>query len=242
MSQTQSHQANPSRSTGPRYARDPGMPLSTAALLFVKETPARMLLSSLLGLVIIRIAVGAFSLWDLAALLMVVVLQPFAEWLIHVFILHSRPTTILGFHVDMHAARHHRLHHRDPWDLRYTVMPLPIMFVASALISVSMWLIMPTFGSLLSALIFTTLAALAYEWVHFLIHTSYRPRTRWFTHLWRMHRLHHFKNEKYWMGVSRTFGDRVLGTMPDPNTVPASPTAKTLGMDEHGRDQAHVDE
>jgi hypothetical protein len=44
--------------------------------------------------------------------------------------------------------------------------------------------------------------------------------------------LHHFKNEHYWFGVSTPgTADRVLGTYPDPQSVPTSPTAKNL----HGR-------
>jgi len=46
---------------------------------------------------------------------------------------------------------------------------------------------------------------------------------------WRNHRLHHFKNERYWFGVTSTVGDRVIGTLPDQSTVPRSPTARSLG-------------
>ena len=55
--------------------------------------------------------------------------------------------------------------------------------------------------------------ALTYEWCHFLTHTSYRPRGWAYKRIYKFHRLHHFKNEKYWMGVSRHLADYVLGTM-----------------------------
>jgi hypothetical protein len=68
-----------------------------------------------------------------------------------------------------------------------------------------------------------------YEWIHFLIHTSHVPRSRYYRRVWRNHRLHHFKNEHYWHGITNTISDTVLGTNPDQKTVPKSGTARSLG-------------
>jgi sterol desaturase/sphingolipid hydroxylase (fatty acid hydroxylase superfamily) len=68
----------------------------------------------------------------------------------------------------------------------------------------------------------------AYEWCHFLIHTAYRPRGRYYRLIWRNHRLHHFKNENYWFGVTSNLGDVALRTNPKQATVPKSQTARTL--------------
>jgi sterol desaturase/sphingolipid hydroxylase (fatty acid hydroxylase superfamily) len=47
--------------------------------------------------------------------------------------------------------------------------------------------------------------------------------------MYRNHRLHHFKNEHYWFAVTTPgLADRALGTYPDPQSVPTSPTAKNL--------------
>jgi hypothetical protein len=67
-----------------------------------------------------------------------------------------------------------------------------------------------------------------YEWTHFLIHTAYRPRSRYYRSIWRGHRLHHFKNEHFWHGITNTVSDRVLGTNPEQSTVKRSATARTL--------------
>jgi sterol desaturase/sphingolipid hydroxylase (fatty acid hydroxylase superfamily) len=83
----------------------------------------------------------------------------------------------------------------------------------------------------LTAVALSYLGLLRYEWSHFLIHTPYRPKSGWYRNIWRNHRLHHFKHEGYWLGVSSNLGDRVLGTNPDQGTVPRSPTARTLGVD-----------
>ncbi len=68
-----------------------------------------------------------------------------------------------------------------------------------------------------------------YEWTHFLIHTAHRPRSAYYRSIWRNHRLHHYKNEHYWHGITNTLSDRVLRTNPDQADVPRSPTARTLG-------------
>ncbi|MDX2168661.1 MAG: fatty acid hydroxylase family protein, partial [Deltaproteobacteria bacterium] len=47
--------------------------------------------------------------------------------------------------------------------------------------------------------------------------------------LWRNHRLHHFKNEHYWFGVTMLSGDRLLRTAPAVKDVETSPTARNLG-------------
>jgi sterol desaturase/sphingolipid hydroxylase (fatty acid hydroxylase superfamily) len=71
-----------------------------------------------------------------------------------------------------------------------------------------------------------------YEWCHFLIHSPYRPRGRYYKVIWRNHRLHHYKNEHYWFGVTSNLGDVVLGTDPQQSSVAKSATARSLGDDE----------
>ena len=76
-----------------------------------------------------------------------------------------------------------------------------------------------------------TVAAIGmvYEWTHYLVHTDYKAKHGLYRTIWRNHRLHHFKNEHYWYAVtSPGIADRVLGTYPDPQTVPTSPTARNL--------------
>ena len=70
---------------------------------------------------------------------------------------------------------------------------------------------------------------IGYEWSHYLIHSDYKPKTRFYRAIWRNHRQHHYKNEHYWFTVTSSgTADRVLGTYPDPATIATSPTAKNL--------------
>jgi hypothetical protein len=99
--------------------------------------------------------------------------------------------------------------------------------VGSALI-VGLW-IFPRMALGLTFLVVTFAIGLAYEWTHYLVHTDYHPKHAVYRAIWRNHRLHHFKNEHYWFAVtSPGTADRVLGTYPDPQTVPTSPTARNL--------------
>jgi sterol desaturase/sphingolipid hydroxylase (fatty acid hydroxylase superfamily) len=50
--------------------------------------------------------------------------------------------------------------------------------------------------------------------------------------VWRAHRNHHYRNEHYWFGVTVHLADHLLGTFPEKTAVDASPTARTLGVDE----------
>ena len=214
--------------TEANYARDRNLSLRQAFAIFVRQTPPKVLLVAVgIGLAT-RLWRGGFDRWDLVPLVVLPLLHPFVEWLIHVFILHHRPRKIGPFTFDFHAAKHHRAHHVDPWNLKHVVMPLPILFVGAVFANVACWFALPTVGSFHTAMVLVGITAVTYEWLHFLTHTSYRPRGAWYRRIYKFHRLHHFKNENYWMGVTRHFGDRVLGTMKDASEVETSPTARDL--------------
>ena len=92
-----------------------------------------------------------------------------------------------------------------------------------ARITLSRWLATPTTTSMLTLLVSVYGIKLGYEWTHYLVHSDYRPRSRWFRSVWRNHRLHHYKNEHYWFTVTTAgTADRLFGTYPDPASVKTS--------------------
>ena len=195
----------------------------------------------LIGLVAIalglRIAQSEWSWRDLVMVAGLVAVTPFVEWLIHVYMLHSPPFTIRGRRVEMLTAREHRAHHEAPSVLAGVLLPVYGVLVFLAMIALVNWALSYPIALLLGGPrlayattgVLTSYAILAgYEWTHFLIHTPYRPQSRYFKAVWRNHRLHHFKNERYWFGVTSTVGDRVIGTLPDQRAVQRSPTARSL--------------
>ncbi len=191
-----------------------------------------MLLATLVGAVIARIAVGDWQYTDALVPLVMVALFPFYEWVIHVFILHWRPRRVGRLTIDSLLARKHREHHMAPRSLPEIFIPWPaLLWILPLAIAVAL-LVFPRPGLGLTFLAFLAMLGLPYEWTHYLIHTDYKPKTRMYRAIYRNHRLHHFKNEHYWFNVTTSgTADRVLRTCPDPATVPTSPTAKNLHAD-----------
>lgn len=197
---------------------------------FTTFPTARWLAAMLAAALGVRMLIGGWRVRDAVVGAILVALQPFTEWLIHVVILHWRPREILGRHVDLAVGRMHRRHHQAPKDPRFIFIALRAIHVYAALdvvLLVLAWRVRPSIGT---GVVVATALTLLYEWTHWLIHSDYQPRSRLYKGLWRAHRLHHFRNENYWYGVTAHLGDRVLGTYPAKEDVPLSPTATTLGV------------
>jgi hypothetical protein len=193
------------------------------------------------GIVILgalRVTVGEFGWRDAIAVPAMLVVYPFGEWAIHVYLLHAKPMMIRGRKFETVAARAHRAHHQTPNDLHQVLLywwqaAFLILVAVPFAVALGALIVTVTAGSVpLGALISAALAGyvmvFVYEWTHFLIHTAYRPRSRAYKTIHRNHRLHHFKNEHFWHGITNNLSDSVLGTNPDQRETPKSETARTL--------------
>lgn len=206
-----------------------GLTLTAAAREFWRHPSPWLLAVALAASVVTRIVLGDFRFSD--ALLPVLMLAgfPFLEWMMHVIVLHWRPRRIGSMVIDPVLARKHREHHVNPREIELIFIPLQSLYGAlgSALI-IGLWLI-PRTALGLTFMVVTFAIGLVYEWTHYLVHTDYHPKHSVYRAIWRNHRLHHFKNEHYWFAVTTPgTADRVLGTYPDPQNVPTSPTARNL--------------
>jgi hypothetical protein len=170
---------------------------------------------------------GQWRWAQLAVVAAVVLAQPFVEWLVHVYVLHARPRRLGPVTIDLYQARKHRAHHADPRDLDILFIPLR-GHLAGAVLVLGACALLPDAATRLALVAAVAASSLAYEWTHFLIHTDYKPRTALYRRLYVGHRLHHYRNENYWFGVSRRLGDTVLRTDPAKEDVPLSPTCLTL--------------
>lgn len=218
--------ATTDRITGNRRAK---VTLAEAGREFWRHPSPWMIAVTLVGATTARVVVGDWSRSDLWAPLVFVAMFPLIEWLVHVFVLHWRPRRVGPIVVDTLLAREHRRHHRDPRDIPLVFIPWQVMIGLMVLtVAVPLW-VAPSPGPGLSFMMTVAAVGMVYEWTHYLVHTDYKPRSRAYKAVWRHHRLHHFKNEHYWMTVTTAHtADRLLGTDPDPATVPTSPTAKNL--------------
>ncbi len=206
--------------------------LADAARFFAARATPRLIVPLLAVALFARVRVGAVGLGDVALVAGLLALEPFTEWATHVYVLHFRPRQIAGRTLDFHAAQKHRHHHRHPNDPRTAFVPLVDLAVLGSIVLAGFAVI--TWGDpahLLTLVVASLAMLLTYEWTHYLIHTAYKPKRRYYRSIWRAHRLHHFKNEHYWMGVTVNLADHVLGTFPAKSDVENSPTARTLGLD-----------
>ena len=166
--------------------------------------------------------VSLFPLWILVG----VALFYLSEYGTHRFLFHASPS-------DWGWLRHlqHRLHydhHLEP--SRLDLLFLPIWFVVPnfTVTYLLAWAIVGDWQSALSVVLGAMLGLFHYEWVHYVAHIPYRPRTAFGRWMKKYHLWHHFKNEHYWFGVSNPVLDAVHRTYRDPEAVPRSTTARVL--------------
>jgi hypothetical protein len=196
---------------------------------FVKNASPLILIVWLSILVPARLYFADYTPWDLAIVAAILAWWPIQEWLIHVFVLHFKPKKIGKWTFDPPVSAKHRRHHRDPWRIDILFIPVHTYLYTLPLLCL-FWLgVMPTKALAFTGLAVTALLTLHYEWVHFIVHTRYKPKSAYYQRLWRNHRLHHCKNEHYWMGVTMLTGDRIMGTAKAKDDVPTSDTCRTLG-------------
>lgn len=225
----------PAEAVPTRNAKGPS--LRDCAREFARQPSPPYLFGAAALAIVARVVQGSWSWRDAAIAATLVAVTPFVEWAIHVYLLHSRPIPLFGRELDVVTAREHRAHHEAPGVLEGVLIPVYGVLAFLVMIAATNFLLSLPIGLVLGgdtlaytttgvALSFAILAG--YEWTHFLIHTPYRPRRRYYRAIWRNHRLHHFKNEHYWFGVTSVVGDRVIGTDPDQRTVARSATARKL--------------
>ncbi|WP_183096271.1 sterol desaturase family protein [Nocardioides stalactiti] len=192
--------------------------------------PSPYILGTYLGAAVVgRVLAGPGEWWELLLPVLLVALLPVVEWGIHVFILHWKPRRIAGIKIDPLLSRKHRAHHRDPRSIPLVFIPWQVELALGPGAFLIAWAVTPTWSSLFTLLVADLVILSAYEWTHYLLHSDYRPRSKWFRSVWRNHRLHHYKSEHYWFTVTTAAtADRLFGTYPDPATVPTSPTARNL--------------
>ena len=204
---------------------------------FLRRPSPRLLALAILGAVVLRIVLGSFSWRDAVWVAGLIAVTPPVEWLIHVYVLHAKPWRIGRFRIDLMAAQEHRAHHREPSILNGVLIPAYAIFIFVPMIALTIWVLSFPIALILggdrlaqasTGLVVAFAILGSYEWCHYLIHTPYRPRSRYFRSIHRGHRLHHYKNEHYWFGVTSTVGDRLLRTAPEQSSVPRSSTARSL--------------
>src|SRR6266478_8184298 len=148
-----------------------------------------------------------------------------SEYGMHRFAFHAAPLSWPPARRLQH--RLHYDHHVEPG--RLDLLFLPIWFLVPNL-TIATALFTAVFGTGLaaSALFGMMLAILHYEWVHYVAHIPFRPRTRLGRWIKQYHLRHHFISEKHWFGVSNPTLDAVFGTFRGPGASEKSATTRKL--------------
>ncbi len=195
---------------------------------FVRFRSPRQLLLVLMVLVPLRVLVASWRWWDLVVLVVLILIQPVSEWLIHVRLLHVQPTTrVRRVIFDLAASGHHD-HHREPGRLGLLFVDTTTHVFAAVFWGLAFTAVLRSVPLGLTGGLTVASLTLIYEWMHFLPHTRYVPRSALVRAPWRVHRLHHYRNENYWYGICTTFADHLLGTFKTRDEVPLSPTCRDL--------------
>ena len=220
------------RAAEPDAYSSAGLTLRAAFGIFLGTFSARFLALAFVAAVAVRVELGGYRWWDLGVVALVLGTQPFTEWLIHVFVLHAKPRKLGPIVFDGLLARKHRQHHANPKVIGLVLVPRRAL-ITSVLTAVPLyWAITGLDWRLaVSWLVVAYGMFLTYEWTHFLIHSSYKPKTWYYRYIYKAHRLHHFRNKNYWYGVTVHTADHILRTFPEKDAVPVSETAFTLGVE-----------
>lgn len=155
---------------------------------------------------------------------------PYQEWLMHRHLLHLRPKKTRWGTFDPVFAQRHRWHHEHPDDVDGTLLPPRVIYAGMPAAGAILFGLLGPRRRAVSAYATYSSMALLYEWTHFIVHTGIRPEHDYAKKLRRNHLLHHYRSEKHWLGFTAPIVDELLGTAPDPASVPRSKTA----MDLHG--------
>ncbi len=184
----------------------------------------------------LRLLVGSYGWADVAIIVATLALTGVVEWVLHLFVLHAPDDSVRMTKYKTGAG--HREHHLDPPNIGWLMLgPIDVVVFLGMLavwnltwpLAVAFAFGAPLVPTYLTALLSSYVMLAHYEWTHLLAHARYRPKFRYYKRLAANHRLHHYRNEHYWLGVTSNVGDRLLRTLPaSKSDVPLSDTARTL--------------
>jgi len=165
---------------------------------FVRHGSNGLLLAAILGLLTAAVA-GRTHLFAIAVLLGALAFFV-SEYTTHRFLFHAKPSR-LPFVLNLQHRLHYD-HHAEParLDLLFLppwfVLPVALTFFAAYFAAVR------RIDVALSLLLGSLCALFYYEWVHYVAHVDFVPKTRFGRWIKKYHLWHHFKNEHLWYGVT----------------------------------------
>ena len=186
--------------------------LGACARSFFSFGSPRLLGLQLLAAIAARPFLGPPRASEALVVIAIAIYWPLQEWILHRYVLHMKPITLGGRTWVSRAVITHALHHENPVELGPTLLPTSTIALLVP-IHVGGWLLLsPSLGFACTGVACLGAAALLYEWIHFLTHTAYKPRTRWFRDVKRRHMAHHMRDPMRWFAFTAPWLDDWLGT------------------------------
>lgn len=158
--------------------------------------------------------------------ILIILLSPFNEYFIHKYFLHfpmQKNKLINKFLQNIHYQ-----HHLDTKNVDFIFAQLWLTFPALILDILIAYFISFSINIALVVGVSIIFYYLIYEWFHFVAHSAYTPKNAYMKYMKKYHILHHFKNEKYWFGVTNPIADFIFGKYKNPDSVEKSATVKTI--------------
>lgn len=184
-------------------ARAPRTLLGAARDFFRYGSP-RLLGAQLAVALLARPFLGRLGIGDAVVVGAVAAYWPIQEWMMHKYLLHSKR--------EFFWVRAHQRHHEDTFDQRLTLLPTPLIAMLVPIHVGLWWTLAPSRAIAVTGIAALGGAALLYEWIHFLTHTAYRPKSAWFREVRTRHMWHHQRDAERWFGFVVPKLDDWLGT------------------------------
>ena len=184
-------------------------------------------------LAVLAIAASAFFAdgWGgpLAAAILVVLLYPFVEYVVHRHLLHSH---MLFKHKATAKVwkRIHYDHHQNPHDLAVLFGALYTTLPTIAIITLAVGYLVDGAAGACAAFAAGCLVFCVYEFTHCMQHLPFNPKNTFLRNVKQRHLAHHFHSERGNFGITQNIFDHVFGTFyARPKDIPRSETVHNLG-------------
>jgi 4-hydroxysphinganine ceramide fatty acyl 2-hydroxylase len=130
-----------------------------------------------------------------------------SEYTTHRFMFHAPPQRNVFVLKLQH--RLHYDHHVTPDELGLLFLPVWFVIPVASLTFGIFYAIARDLGVSAAMLLGAVLGLFYYEWVHYVAHVPFVPKTRFGRWIKKYHLRHHFKNERMWFGVTNPSMDFV---------------------------------
>jgi hypothetical protein len=182
-----------------------------AVRVFAAQPSPRVLTAALAGALVRRACHRRPGAADVAAVTAAVASRGVHEYVIHRWLLHAPRRTVGGIAVDPGAG--HRTHHAEPDAPRAAFLP-PVratvfLVLLAGYVAAAGRLLRVSSSTRSTAVAAAWAMLLAYEWQHFLDHTSVPLQSRRLRSLRTHHRAHHHADERRDLGITSRAGDLV---------------------------------